>query len=242
MGASAAERAVIWHDVECGGYAEDLALWRELAQAAGGPVLDVGAGTGRVALDLAARGVGVTALDVDGDLLAALEQRAAAAGLTVATACADARDFDLGERRFALVVVPMQTLQLLDGPADRAAFLRAARRHLRPGGLVAVALADALESFDAESDGLPDPDVATVDGVRYSSLPLAVVDEGDRAAIHRLRQADGAPEEHDVIRLARLDPGTLAEEAAAAGLEAEEARRIPATDVYVGSTVVMLRG
>jgi hypothetical protein len=99
-----------------------------------------------------------------------------------------------------------------------------------------------LDSFDAESDGLPEPDVATVDGVQYSSLPLAVVDEGDRAAIHRLRQADGAPEEHDVIRLARVDAAMLAEEAEAAGLEAETARRIPATDVYVGSTVVILRG
>ena len=41
---------VVWHDVECGGYDADLPLWRELAREAGGPVLDVGAGTGRVAL------------------------------------------------------------------------------------------------------------------------------------------------------------------------------------------------
>ncbi len=44
-----AERA-IWHDAECGAYAADLALWEELAAAAGGPVLDLGCGTGRVAL------------------------------------------------------------------------------------------------------------------------------------------------------------------------------------------------
>ena len=234
--------AVIWHDVECGGYAEDLELWRALAAEADGPVLDVGAGTGRVALDLAARGVEVVALDVDADLLAALSERAAAAGLTVETACADARWFDLGGRRFGLIAVPMQTLQLLPDAEARGAFLRTARRHLREGGVVAAALADALDSFDAESDGLPEPDVATVDGVQYSSLPLAVVDEGGRAAIHRLRQADGAPEEHDVIRLARVDAAMLAEEAEAAGLEAQTARRIPATDVYVGSTVVILRG
>jgi SAM-dependent methyltransferase len=234
--------AVIWHDVECGGYAEDLALWRELAATAGGPVLDVGAGTGRVALDLAARGVEVVALDLDADLLGALRARAAAAGLEVETVCADARSFDLGERRFGLIAVPMQTLQLLEDAAARAQFLRAARRHLREGGIVAAALADALESFDAESDGLPEPDVATVDGVRYASLPLAVVDEGEHAAIHRLRQAEGLPEEHDVIRLARVDAATLAEEAEAAGLHAQTARRIPPTDVYVGSTVVVLGG
>ena len=48
--------SVIWHDLECGGYREDLPLWRALADRAGGPVLDVGAGTGRVALDLARAG------------------------------------------------------------------------------------------------------------------------------------------------------------------------------------------
>ena len=47
---------VIWHDLECGGYRADLPLWRELAEHEGSPVLDVGAGTGRVALDLARRG------------------------------------------------------------------------------------------------------------------------------------------------------------------------------------------
>jgi hypothetical protein len=36
-----------WHDLECGAYAEDLPLWRMLAGTVGGPVLDVGAGTGR---------------------------------------------------------------------------------------------------------------------------------------------------------------------------------------------------
>jgi SAM-dependent methyltransferase len=233
--------ATIWHDVECGSYLEDVALWRELAEAADGPVLDVGAGTGRIALDLAARGIEVVALDSEPELLAALSSRAEAAGLTVPTVCADARDFDLGERRFGLIAVPMQTLQLLGGAEGRAGFLRCAASHLRPGGAVAAALADALDSFDGESDGLPEPDVATVDGITYSSLPLAVVDEGDHAAIHRLRQVGGT-EEHDVIRLARVSAAEVAEEAEAFGLSAEAARRIPATDVYVGSTVVVLRG
>jgi SAM-dependent methyltransferase len=233
---------VIWHDVECGSYAEDVDLWRALAAEAGGPVLDVGAGTGRIALDLAARGVAVTALDSDAALLEALTARAAAAGLTVPTLHADARRFAT-EARFALIAVPMQTLQLLGGPDGRAEFLATARAHLLPGGIVAAALADALESFEAEIDGLPEPDTTTIDGITYTSLPLAVVDEGDHAAIHRLRQSsDGTPDAHDVIRLARVGPAELAEEAEAHGLTAETARRIPATDVYVGSTVVILRG
>src|SRR5690348_14622493 len=109
--------AALWHDLECNGYRDDLPAWRALAAATGGSVLDVGAGTGRVTLELAAQGHEVVALDRDGALLAALAHRAA--GLAVETVVADACDFDLG-RRFALIVVPMQTLQLLD---RRAGFL-----------------------------------------------------------------------------------------------------------------------
>ncbi|QEC48992.1 methyltransferase domain-containing protein [Baekduia soli] len=238
---------VIWHDVECGGYAEDAELWRELAAAApGGTVLDVGAGTGRVALDLAARGAGVVALDAEPRLLEALAARAAEAGLPpVPTVCADARDFALG-RTFGLIIVPMQTLQLLGGPEGRAAFLRCAREHLAPGGTLAAALADALDSFDGETDGLPEPDVLEAGGATYSSLPLAVVDEGDRAAIHRLREIlapGGARSETlDVIRLDRVTPAEVQREAAALGWHPRPARRIPATAAYVGSTVVILGG
>jgi 2-polyprenyl-3-methyl-5-hydroxy-6-metoxy-1,4-benzoquinol methylase len=63
---------VIWHDIECGGYDLDLPLWRELATREGSPILDVGAGTGRVALDLARRGHEVVALDLSAGLLDAL--------------------------------------------------------------------------------------------------------------------------------------------------------------------------
>jgi SAM-dependent methyltransferase len=232
---------VVWHDLECGGYAEDLGLWRELAGA--GPVLDLGCGTGRVALDLAARGVPVVGLDRDAVLLAAL--RARAAGLPVETVCADARDFDLG-RRFAVVLAPMQTVQLLGGPEGRARFLRCAGAHLEPGGLFALALADALEGFDEETDTPPLPDAREQDGIVYFSQPVAVKDEGERVAIHRVREIvdrDGARTTgRDIVRLDRLEPAELEAEAATFGLTAEPRRLVAATDEFVGSVVVMLRG
>jgi len=234
--------AVMWHDVECGGYRADLPLWEELARATGGPVLDVGAGTGRVALHLAAAGHAVTALDRDAGLLAVLEERAAAAGLDVRTIAADAEGFDTGGERFGLVAVPMQTIQLL---ADRPGFFAAARRAVAPGGLVALAIADALEGFEPGA-AMPLPDLGEAAGWRYVSQPTAVRELPGAVRIERLRELLGPRGERsfeeDAIELARVDARSLAAEGAAAGLRPEPGRRIAATEEHVGSAVVFLRG
>jgi len=233
---------VLWHDLECGAYEEDLPVWRALAGETGGPVLDVGAGTGRVSLDLAAGGVSVVALDADASLLQTLERRAA--GLTVETVVADARDFALC-RRFPLVLVPMQTLQLLGGPSGRSAFLRRALEHLEPGGLLAAALADAMDCFDEERDLPPPPDACEIAGVRYASHLISVVDEDGRAAIRRRREIIGPGERREsleaVVRLDRVAADEVAAEAAGLGFLTEPCRCIPETEEYLGSTVVVLR-
>jgi SAM-dependent methyltransferase len=234
----------IWHDVECGGYTADLGLWRALAAAEDGPVLDVGAGTGRVALDLAAAGHAVWALDREPDLLAVLAERAVARGLAVEPVVADARDFALG-RRFGLIVVPMQTVQLLP---ERTGFLAAARRHLPPGGLLAMAISDGLEPFDpGRAHLLPAPDVAEVDGWRYESQPTAVRPGPAADRIERIRRTIAPGGElidvrDDAIELVRVDAATLAAEGRAVGLTREPSRRVPPTDEHVGSEVVLLRG
>jgi SAM-dependent methyltransferase len=237
---------VDWHDVECGAYRADLPLWRELARAEGGAVLDVGAGTGRVALDLARRGHDVTALDRDPELLAALRERAGLAGLSVPTVVADAAGFDLAGRRFGLVAVPMQTIQLLGDAPARAGFLASARRHLVPGGLVALAIAEDLEVFEDAAAELPLPDVGERDGWRFSSHPVAVRERGAHVRLERIRQTiapDGTRSaEADAIELARLSAAGLAAEGQAAGLRPEPARTIPATDAHLGARVVLLRG
>jgi SAM-dependent methyltransferase len=236
---------VIWHDVECASYDADLGLWRELAAAEPGPILDVGAGTGRVTLDLAAQGHEVVALDIDAELLAELRRRAAARGLAVETVVADAGDFELPGRSFGLILAPMQTVQLL-GPGGRASFLRCARTQLAPGGLVACALADAFEAFDADHVLLPLPDTLVVGGVHYVSQPVALRDEGARVAIERIRQTlDGEGRRTatpNLIHLDRVDAALLEGEAAAAGLRPVPAGWIAPTEDHVGSSVVMLRG
>lgn len=231
---------VIWHDVECGAYEADLPLWRELAREAGGPVLDVGAGTGRVALDLARAGHEVTALDVDAELLDALTERAG--DLPVRTLVADAAAFDAGQGGYALVAVPMQTIQLLP---ERLGFFASARHAVAPGGLVALAIAEALEPFEAEIE-LPPPDTGELDGWRFFSQPTAVraVPEGMR--IERLRHAIGPAGEQttepDAIVLARVTVEQLEAEGEANGLRPEPARHIAPTPEHVGSQVVLLRG
>jgi SAM-dependent methyltransferase len=235
---------VLWHELECGRYAQDLPLWRELAATAGGPILDLGAGSGRVALDLARAGHEVVALDVDPLLLAALDRYARAAGLPVEPVQADARDFALG-RRFPLVLAPMQTIQLLGGADGRAGLLRSAVAHLSPGGLLACALADAFEGFDAEHTEPPLPDVLERDGWVYASHPVAVRPEADATTIERIRQTvapDGTrTAEGDVVRLDRLDADTLEAEGIAAGFAAADRRFVEMTDEHVGSEVVLLR-
>ena len=151
-------------------YREDLPLWRSLAAETGGPVLDVGAGTGRVTLDLAARGAAVVALDTESALLAALRHRAT--GLSVETVVADARDSPwapvrAGARADADAAVAR-------GTCGRAAFLRRALAHLEPGGLVAAAVADAMDCFDDEHAMPPPPEAREVADVRYAASCCAV--------------------------------------------------------------------
>jgi SAM-dependent methyltransferase len=234
-------RLVVWHDVECGSYRADLPLWRELAAVEAGPVLDVGAGTGRVALDLARAGHGVTALDREPELLEALAARAGSAGLRVETVVGDATRLALG-RRFGLVIVPMQTIQLL---RERAPFLDAARRHLEPGGLLALAIAAELEDFGDFDDALPQPDVGAVAGWRFASQPTAVRALAGATRIERVRRSfapdGGVTEEQDTIELAQLSAVRLEHEGRAAGFVPEPGHSIPATADHVGSEVVLLR-
>jgi SAM-dependent methyltransferase len=228
----------IWHDIECGAYSADLPLWEELA--AGGSVLDVGAGTGRVALHLARAGCAVTALDIDAALLAVLAERADAEGLNVRVITADAAGFDAGST-FDLVAVPMQTIQLLPDAAARAGFFASARRAVAPGGVVALAIATDMETF---GDGeVPPPDIGESGGTRYVSQPTAVREIPGGTRIERLRQViPPGTTEHDVIVLARVTADSLAAEGEAAGLRPEPARQIEPTVDHVGSEVVLLRG
>jgi SAM-dependent methyltransferase len=233
----------VWHDLECGGYTADLDLWQELAAAAGGPVLDIGCGTGRVALELADAGHDVTGLDSDPELVAELARRAREEGLRVRAHAADARSFALG-RDFALAIAPMQVVQLLGGPAGRAAMLSHVRDHLRPGARFAAALSNPFEAVAAEDALPPLPDVREDGGWVVSSRPYAVRPGPEGVEVDFLRQlvspTGELTEELYTVLLDSVTPDELEAEGRAAGLVPAGRRSVPETDEYVGSTVVLL--
>lgn len=232
---------VTWHDAECGGYAEDLPLWERLAGERGDPVLDLGAGTGRVALHLAGRGRQVVAVDSDPELLGALELRAAERGVEVETELADARELALG-RTYPLILAPMQLMHMLGGRASRRAALSRVADHLEPDGLFAAAILQEPLPPSGRTESLPD--VREVAGWVHSSLPLEVRVDSEALEIHRLRQLvapDGRlSEELDVTAVDRLPPGTLEEDADVAGLRVSGSEAIGETDEHVGSLVVFM--
>lgn len=236
---------VVWHDVECGAYGADLATWADLADRFGDPVLDLGCGTGRVALALARHGHDVTGVDESGALVGELARRAAAEGLEVAAVRADVRELRLG-RAFGLAIAPMQVVQLLGGRTGRLVALGRVREHLRPGGRLAAAIVEGVPAaaLGAGDPGEGVPDVREVGGWVYSSLPLGSSARDGVLEVRRLRQVVSPAGELTESRhgdlLDLLDAATLESEASEARLRPAGRLEVGAGDAHVASTVVVL--
>lgn len=125
----------------------DADFYLELARAAPGPALELGCGTGRVALQLARAGIQVTGLDISEPMLTvaaeALARQPAEVSRRAAFVRGDMTDFDLG-RKFGLIYIAFRSFMMLTAPQDQRRCLEASRRHLAPGGIVAVDLFDPL--------------------------------------------------------------------------------------------------
>jgi SAM-dependent methyltransferase len=84
-------------------------FWLEEGRRHGGPILELGCGTGRIAIPLAQAGFAVTGVDRAPSMLAEARRKAAEAGVVLAWHPADMREFEL-EGRFALAFIANNTL------------------------------------------------------------------------------------------------------------------------------------
>jgi SAM-dependent methyltransferase len=119
----------------------DVEWYCRKAVDSGGPVLEMGAGTGRIAIPVAEGGIRVSALDLDAGMLDKLRQKTAALPSDVQARISvhqgDMRSFALGDR-FALVIIPFRAFLHNLTRDDQLAALRCAHAHLRPGGELAL--------------------------------------------------------------------------------------------------------
>lgn len=113
-----------------------VAFYATLAQETGGPVLELGCGTGRACIPIAQLGYAVTGLDITPGMLEVARRRSREMGLDLRWVEGDARDFDLGGR-FRLIFLTGNTFQQFLTNQDQAALLRCVHRHLEDDGVLA---------------------------------------------------------------------------------------------------------
>lgn len=121
----------------------DEAFYLACAAEHPGPVLEVGTGTGRIAWALARAGYDVVGVDLSAAMLRLAEEKRAQHDAAVGARAHFIRQnvtaLDLG-RRYNVILVPYRTLNHLVDPAAWPRALSALRRHLAPGGLLALHL------------------------------------------------------------------------------------------------------
>lgn len=137
LGTEAHYRDAAYYDHAYARRREDVGFYADLAEADGGPVLELGAGTGRVALAIARRGVDVVGVERMRPMLAGARRRLrkapAAVRDRVELVRGDLRRVRL-RRRFPLVISPFNVFQHLYRRVDVEDALGTVRAHLRPGG------------------------------------------------------------------------------------------------------------
>jgi SAM-dependent methyltransferase len=212
----------------------DLDLYLALAGRTGGPILELAAGSGRLAIPLAAAGHDVTAVDLDPAMLARARDHARTAGRSAAARLelveADLLDLDLAAAgSFQLAFIALNSLFLLaTRDAQRRAF-RTIAAHLAAGGVAAVDVwlpePDDLARFDgrmifeyARIDPATGREVTKVSTARYDPTTAIV----DLTSIFEEALPGGSPIRwirRDALRLVGADElATMAEDA---GLEIE---------------------
>jgi SAM-dependent methyltransferase len=141
-----------YYDAETAHFTDDLPAYLELTERFGGPVLDIGCGTGRVAVYLARHGHRVVGIDISEAMLGRARERAKQEGIPPSLLTwlqADVTSLAL-EERFGLAVFAYHGFMHLTSQSQQIAALERIRAHLVPGGGLAIALPNPVEMFRAE--------------------------------------------------------------------------------------------
>ena len=136
----------------------ELRFWDEEARARGGPVLELAAGSGRVAIGLARKGHDVTGLELSPGMIERAESRTAHLAPEVRQRLrwvqGDMTRFDLPGERFSLIFVAYNSFWLLQTLAKQRACLARVRAHLAPGGRLALDLFPPTEDDRVGEEGM----------------------------------------------------------------------------------------
>ena len=130
----------------------DLPFWFSLAEREAGPVVEWGAGTGRIAVPLAAAGHDVTAVELSTDMVEQGREKSQ----SVEWAVGDMRSVDPG-RPYGLAICAFNSFLCLKSVDDALMFLRNAYKYLVPGGLLGIEVSAFSPEELVDSPGGPGP-------------------------------------------------------------------------------------
>lgn len=118
---------------------QDIHYYVELAKQTGGPVVELGCGTGRMSIALAQEGIEVFGVDFSAEKLAIAKQKADDLGLShrIKWVEASTTNFQIPGKTFPLIIMPDRSFLQLINVRDQLSSLKAIRRHLEDGGLFA---------------------------------------------------------------------------------------------------------
>lgn len=115
----------------------DRAYYAEIIKQHGEPALDVGCGTGRLLLDYLGRGIDIDGVDNSPEMLALCRDNAQHLNLAPTLYTMEMQTLDL-PRRYAVILVPSSSFQLLVEPRDAHEAVRRFFAHLQPGGVLVM--------------------------------------------------------------------------------------------------------
>ena len=234
------------YEAEQGDWADDLPLYSDLASTADGPVLDLGCGTGRVAIPLAAAGNEVDGIDASAALLTIANGKARDRRVSLRLRRQDMRRLD-GYAEYGLVICALDTFLHLGSSRDQGATLRGALEALRPGGLFAVDIVHPTLDRLAVGDGLvrlqatfAGPNATTV--MHLVSWDVDPVEQRiDATHFYDAVAPDGSMRRRSTtMRLRYMHRYEMARALAAAGFEGIELYGSPLREPYQGDSERMV--